>query len=220
MQRFNDSKASTRSRQPATRFRLPVGLAGGHRGRKPLKTPLPGAEGQIPIAPTQASDVPRTEDDQSIGSVITFGRFSNGSPGRSALNRQFESDCPNNRLGTVDLLIAARHGNVNAELLAHALRPRVAITNNGTRKGGQPEAMKIFTVPPGGGRLADALLAPQRQEYAVPGVYRQRVGTQQRLPCRWRLLRSAAGARSASGAQHDGPAYYFKVLAQRTARSR
>jgi hypothetical protein len=53
-----------------------------------------------------------------------------------------------NRLGTVDLLIAARHGNVNADLLAHAVRPRAIVTNNGTRKGAQPEAMKIFFTSP------------------------------------------------------------------------
>src|SRR6185436_8585302 len=82
-----------------------------------------------------------TEDDQSLGSVITFGKFRTVHLGDLTLNRQFDLMCPMNRLGTVDLLLAARHGNVNAEVFTHALRPRVIVTNNGIRKGAQPEAM-------------------------------------------------------------------------------
>ena len=37
----------------------------------------------------------------------------------------------------------------NSEVLVHALRPRVAIMNNGTRKGGQPEVMKTLHSSPG-----------------------------------------------------------------------
>ena len=54
----------------------------------------------------------------------------------------------------------------------HALAPRVAIINNGTRKGGQPDAMKILHSSPG---LEDlwqlhfSLLSGQ--EYTVPGMF-------------------------------------------------
>jgi beta-lactamase superfamily II metal-dependent hydrolase len=182
-----------------------------------LKTPLPGAGRPNPYcADFKPQDVPRTEDDQSVGSFITFGRFRTVHLGDLTVNRQFDLMCPNNRLGTVDLLIAARHGNVNAELLAHALRPRVAITNNGTRKGGQPEAMKIFYSSPG---LEDiwqmhfSLLSGQ--EYAVPGMFIANVFDQQppAMPVA-PFAPPPQGQEAPPAPQHDGPAYYFKVLAQ------
>lgn len=39
--------------------------------------------------------------------------------------------------------------NSNSEVLVHALQPRGAIMNNGIRKGGQPETMKILYAVPG-----------------------------------------------------------------------
>ena len=82
--------------------------------------------------------------------------------------------CPNNRLGTADLLIVGHHGQPisNSEVMVHALRPRVSILNNGTRKGGQPPAMRVILNSPG---LEDlwqvhfSLLSGQ--EYTVPGMF-------------------------------------------------
>src|SRR5438094_4617613 len=100
-----------------------------------IKTALQGKATPNPYCAnfTPQTGVNLTEDDQSLGSFITFGKFHTVHLGDLTLNRQFELMCPTNRLGTVDLLIAGRHGNVNAEFLAHALRPRVVVTNNGTR---------------------------------------------------------------------------------------
>ena len=82
--------------------------------------------------------------------------------------------CPNNRIGTVDLLLGLHHGQAssNSEALVHALHPSVAIMNNGTRKGGEPETMKMVYSSPG---LEDlwqmhfSLLSGQ--EYTVPGMF-------------------------------------------------
>ena len=59
--------------------------------------------------------------------------------------------CPDNRIGAVDLFVVSHHGQPvsNAEVLVHAIQPRVAIMNNGTRKGGQPDAMRIIHWAPG-----------------------------------------------------------------------
>jgi competence protein ComEC len=48
--------------------------------------------------------------------------------------------CPNNRIGAIDLLLGLHHGlnSSNSEVMGHATHPRVAIINNGTRKGGNP----------------------------------------------------------------------------------
>jgi hypothetical protein len=86
----------------------------------------------------------------------------------------------------------------------HALRSRVAILNNGTRKGGQPDAMKVIYSAPG---LEDlwqihfSLLSGQ--EYTVPGMFIANTSTIRRRPCRLppcRRLRPTARA-AATGAQ-------------------
>ncbi len=74
----------------------------------------------------------------------------------------------------VDLFVVSHHGQPvsNSPALVHALAPRVAIMNNGTRKGGQPDAMKVLDAAPG---LEDrwqvhySLLSGQ--EYTVPGMF-------------------------------------------------
>ena len=82
--------------------------------------------------------------------------------------------CPTNRLGTVDLFFVSHHGQPvsNAPFLVHPLRARVALMNNGTRKGGQPDAMRVLYSAPG---LEDlwqihfSLLSGQ--EYTTPGMF-------------------------------------------------
>ena len=158
-----------------------------------------------------------TEDDQSVGSVIAFGRFRTMHLGDLTLNRQIELMCPNNRIGVIDLLIAARHGNVNGEFLVNAINPRVIVTNNGTRKGAQPEAMKIFFAAP---RIEDvwqvhfSLLGGQ--EYAVPGMFIANVFDQQpeALPVA-PFTPPPAGQQPPPPPEHNGKAYYFKISAQR-----
>ena len=87
-----------------------------------------------------------SENAQSVGSHITFGKFRALHLGDLTWNKEFDLMCPQNRLGIVDLWIVSHHGLPisNSQVLAHAIQPRVAIVNNGTRKGGQPESMKII----------------------------------------------------------------------------
>jgi beta-lactamase superfamily II metal-dependent hydrolase len=165
---------------------------------------------------TPQTGVNLTEDDQSLGSVITFGKFRTIHLGDLTLNRQFDLMCPANRLGTVDLLLAARHGNVNAEFFVNAIRPRVVITNNGTRKGTQPEAMKIFFSAP---RVEDiwqihfSQLAGQ--ENTVPGMFIANTFDQ---PLEGMPVAPYApppqGQQAPPAPEHNGRAYYLKVSAQ------
>src|ERR1700682_5052338 len=88
-----------------------------------LKTPLPSAGRPNPYcASFKAVDVAKTEDDQSVGSFITFGKFRTIILGDLTLNRQLDLMCANNRLRSVDLCLLARHGNVNSDLLLYPLR--------------------------------------------------------------------------------------------------
>jgi len=165
---------------------------------------------------TPQTGVNLTEDDQSVGSVITFGKFRTIHLGDLTLNRQFDLMCPANRIGTVDLLLAARHGNVNAEFLVNAINPRAIITNNGTRKGAQPDAMKIFFSAP---RVEDVwqihFSQLAGQEYTVPGMFiantfDQPLESMPLTPC----AAPPQGQQAPPAPVHDGRAYYIKVSAK------
>ena len=59
--------------------------------------------------------------------------------------------CPNNLIGTVDLFVVSHHGldQSNSKALVWAVHPRVAVMDNGTRKGGSPAAWQIVHDSPG-----------------------------------------------------------------------
>jgi hypothetical protein len=66
-------------------------------------------------------------------------------------NKEFSLACPANLIGTVDLYLTTHHGldQSNNPALVHALHPRVAIMNNGARKGGSPAAWQTVHSSPG-----------------------------------------------------------------------
>ena len=59
--------------------------------------------------------------------------------------------CPNNPIGTVDLYMVSHHGTdpSGSPQLVHALQPRVAVMQNGTRKGAGAQAMPTMRTSPG-----------------------------------------------------------------------
>jgi hypothetical protein len=126
--------------------------------------------------------------------------------------------CPTNRLGTVDLFIVSHHGQAisNSEVLMHAIAPRVAIMNNGTRKGGQPDAMKVMYSSPG---LEDlwqihfSLLSGQ--EYTVPGMFIANGVDEQPAAMPIAATQAPApGPGAAPPPAHNGAAYWIKVSAK------
>lgn len=118
-----------------------------------IRTALPGA-GQ-PNAACQGwepQDSPRDlENPQSVGSVISFGRFRTVNLGDMLFGGERALVCPANLLGTVDLYLTSHHGvaTSGAPALLSALRPRVAVMNNGTRKGGSVAALTALHAAPG-----------------------------------------------------------------------
>lgn len=111
---------------------------------------LPGAG-----APNQfcaASEKPqRGENPASVGLLVTFGAFRLIDLADLTRDKEFEMMCPNNRVGTADLLIVSHHGyNMsNSPALVHALHPRAAILTNGAKKGGEAEAWQTVRKSPG-----------------------------------------------------------------------
>lgn len=118
-----------------------------------LKTPLPGGGKPNPacagMAPKEAS--PTDENAMSVGSVITYGQFRAIDLGDLVWAKEYELVCPNNPIGTVDAFFVTHHGldQSNSPALVHGLQPRVAIMQNGTRKGAGAEAMPAMRTSPG-----------------------------------------------------------------------
>lgn len=151
--------------------------------RDVVKSPLPGGGRSNPhcagftphtVNPVSGQPVGNTEDEHSVGSHVTFGQFRAVYLADFPWNKEFELMCPINRLGSVDFLLVSRHGqhSSNSAALVHALRPRAAAINNGIRKGGQPETMRVLHSSPG---LEDVWQIHVAQlsgaEYAVPGLF-------------------------------------------------
>jgi len=114
--------------------------------------PLLGAGEPNPLcASTKPRAVDPSENAQSIGMLITFGKFRMIDLGDLTWNKELDLVCPYNKLGTVDVYLSTHHGldQSNAPAIVHALKPRVAITNNGATKGGSPEALQTIRTSPG-----------------------------------------------------------------------
>ena len=120
---------------------------------KALKTPLPGGGKPNPECAKFTPKEMSNEDDngQSVGSVVTLGQFRLVDLGDLLWNREQELMCPNNPIGTVDLYLVTHHGldQSGSPVLVHALQPRVAVMQNGTRKGAGTQAMPTMRTSPG-----------------------------------------------------------------------
>jgi beta-lactamase superfamily II metal-dependent hydrolase len=117
-----------------------------------ISKPLPGAGAPNPLcASSKPREVDPSENARSIGVLITFGKFRMIDLADLTWNKELELACPNNKLGTVDVYLSTHHGmNLSgAPAIVQALRPRVAIMNNGARKGGSPEAWQAIHSSPG-----------------------------------------------------------------------
>jgi competence protein ComEC len=184
-----------------------------------IKTPLPGAGMPNPWCAGFKPADSNAEDPQSVGVYIAFGKFHTVHLGDLTKNKEYELMCPNNRIGTVDVLLGLHHGQAssNSEVLVYALRPRVAIMNNGTRKGGEPEVMKTVHSSPG---LEDlwqlhfSLLSGQ--EYTVPGMFIANTtdDPQPGMPIA-PTPAPAPGSNAAPPPTHNGAAYWIKLSAER-----
>ena len=183
-----------------------------------IKTPLAGAGKPNPTCASFKPADNNAEDPMSVGVHITFGKFRTIHLGDTTRNKEFELMCPNNRLGTVDVLLGLHHGQAssNSVVLVHAVHPRVAIMNDGTRKGGEPETMQTVHSSPG---LEDlwqlhfSLLSGQ--EYTVPGMFIANTvdNPQPEMP-----IAPTPAPQPGPGATpapvHNGTAYWIKLSAR------
>jgi len=185
-------------------------------GKRVIDRALPGAGQPNPYC---GSFVPQAEDNgenaQSVGILMQLGSFRVLHLGDLTANTEFELMCPNNPIGTVDLWVVSHHGQPisNAQVLVHAIEARVAIMNNGTRKGGQPEAMSIIHSAPGLEDLWQLHFSQlSGQEYTVPGVFIANGVDEpdEAMP----IAPLTAGAGTPPRPVHDGEAHWIKVSAE------
>jgi competence protein ComEC len=184
-----------------------------------LKTPLPGARAANPYcANFKPQPEDKSENTQSVGSVVTFGKFRVVHLGDLSGNKEFELMCPNNPIGPVDLFIVSHHGgaDANTEVLMHAIHPRVAILNNGTRKGGESDALRRIYSSPGLENLWQIHFSLfSGQEYTVPGMFIANLtdevsATMPVAP----IAQSQVGPGTPPAPAHNGPAHWIKVSAK------
>jgi beta-lactamase superfamily II metal-dependent hydrolase len=123
----------------------------------PLTSPIAKAPGAGRPNPACANHKERDEskvdpdNHQSAGFVMAYGRFRTINLGDLTWSREFKLMCPTNQIGTIDLYLTTHHGldQSGARVAVHALQPRVAIMNNGTRKGGAVQTYQTLEASPG-----------------------------------------------------------------------
>ncbi len=117
-----------------------------------ITSPLPGAGQPNPFCSSEPPppDDP-TENARSVGVLVTYDNFRFLDLGDLTKKKELELVCPDNLIGPVDLYLTSHHGlnQSNSKAMVDALHPRVAIMNNGSNKGGSPDAWRIVRDAPG-----------------------------------------------------------------------
>lgn len=122
-----------------------------------LQTPIAGAPGaglpNAACADFRELERPESDpdNDYSVGFVMSYGSFRTINLGDITWNREPRLMCPNNPVGRIDLYLTSHHGvdRSGSAALVHGLQPRVAVMNNGNRKGGSVLALQTMHSSPG-----------------------------------------------------------------------
>jgi competence protein ComEC len=119
---------------------------------KVIQTALSGA-GQ-PNAFCEQSKVrqpDQTENARSLGVLIRFGDVRILDLGDLTWDKERDLMCPDNRIGKVDVLVVSHHGwyQSSSPALVGAIHPRVAIMDNGAKKGGSIPVLDTVRKAPG-----------------------------------------------------------------------
>jgi competence protein ComEC len=112
------------------------GAAGGQNASCKESEPRPGDQ---------------TENPRSLGIVISYGKLRILDLGDLTWDKELQLMCPLNKIGKIDIYIVSHHGwqQSGSPALVHGIAPRVAIMDNGAKKGGTPSAWDIIKSSPG-----------------------------------------------------------------------
>ena len=116
-----------------------------------IASPLPGAgqqNGSCKESEQRGGD--QTENPRSLGALLTFGKLKILDLGDLTWDKEMALMCPVNKIGKVDIYIVSHHGwqQSGSPALVHGIAPRVAIMDNGAKKGGSPSAWDIVKSSP------------------------------------------------------------------------
>jgi competence protein ComEC len=122
-----------------------------------ITKPLPGAGAPNPsCADFQLKDEMKDpmvggENKNSVGMVISLGKFRMVDFGDLTWNKEHDLACPNNLVGAIDFYLVSHHGKETSSLpmLVHAMHPRAAVMNNGAHKGAEIPTFETLKKSPG-----------------------------------------------------------------------
>ena len=117
-----------------------------------IEKPMPGAGQDNPYC-KDAEQFPadKTENLRSLGTFINFGKLRILDLGDLTHDKEMELMCPVNKIGKIDIYIVSHHGwaQSSSPAFVYGLAPRVAIMDNGAKKGGTPSVLDIIKKSPG-----------------------------------------------------------------------
>jgi competence protein ComEC len=116
-----------------------------------LSTPVNGGGARNALCNSETFPPDPTENAQSVGFLLTYGKFRMINLGDLTSEKEAALVCPENKLGNVDLFLTTHHGTdtSNPQAIVHALAPRVAVMNNGAKKGGGVKSWQTVKTSPG-----------------------------------------------------------------------
>jgi competence protein ComEC len=158
---FQKVLAETRAKEivPKPGDRLPIGTS-----TDGLDVTVISADGKVIQKPLQGAGEPnafckqseirppdQTENARSLGVLIRFGDLKILDLGDLTWDKERDLMCPENRLGKIDVLVVSHHGwyQSSSPALVDAIHPRVAIMDNGAKKGGSISVLDTVRHAPG-----------------------------------------------------------------------
>ena len=150
-----------------------------------ISKPLPGAGAANSLCSgSQAKDEAKDdllagENKQSVGMVISLGKFRMVDFGDLTWNKEHDLACPNNLIGTIDLYLVSHHGQdiSSNPVMVNALHPRVAVMNNGAKKGGAVATFETLKSLPGLEDLWQLHYAEDAGDHNMPKDFIANLGT-------------------------------------------
>jgi competence protein ComEC len=117
-----------------------------------IDTALPGAGAENQYCKgAQTPPTDQTENSRSLGIEINFGKLRLLDLGDLTKDKEKQLMCPLNKLGRIDVYIVSHHGweQSSSPLFVNAIHARVAIMDNGAKKGGSTPVLQTIKAAPG-----------------------------------------------------------------------